>query len=79
MVMRAHRVRTEIATVPSQQAGRAITAAWLCCCCTSPLRLIPCPSYMRRMAKYMIAREFEHYHGEAINPKHLSTWERWGT
>lgn len=29
------------------------------------------------MAKYMVSGEFEHYHGEGINPKHLSTWERW--
>jgi hypothetical protein len=29
-----------------------------------------------RMAKYMVANEFQHYHGEAVNPKHLSTWER---
>jgi hypothetical protein len=29
-----------------------------------------------RMAKYMLSNEFEHYHGEAVNPKHLSTWER---
>ena len=26
--------------------------------------------------KYMLTNEFEHYHGEAINPKHLSLWER---
>ncbi|WIA41970.1 hypothetical protein OEZ86_009273 [Tetradesmus obliquus] len=30
-----------------------------------------------RMAKYMLSNEFEHYHGEAVNPKHLSTWERY--
>jgi Sugar (and other) transporter len=30
-----------------------------------------------RMAKYMLAGEWDHYHGEAINPKHLSLWERW--
>jgi MFS family permease len=30
-----------------------------------------------RMAKYMLAGEFHHYHGEGVNPKHLSTWERW--
>lgn len=24
----------------------------------------------------MLAGEFEHYHGEAVNPIHLSTWER---
>eukprot|EP00878_Enallax_costatus_P033405 GHUV01036834.1.p1 GENE.GHUV01036834.1~~GHUV01036834.1.p1 ORF type:complete len:191 (+),score=44.17 GHUV01036834.1:1454-2026(+) len=29
-----------------------------------------------RMAKYMLTDEFEHYHGEAINPKHLSLYER---
>jgi hypothetical protein len=29
-----------------------------------------------RMAKYMLTDEFEHYHGEAIAPKHLSLWER---
>jgi hypothetical protein len=29
-----------------------------------------------RMAKYMVVGEFDHYHGEAVNPKHLSTWER---
>jgi hypothetical protein len=29
------------------------------------------------MAKYMVVGEFEHYHGEAINPRHLSTWERY--
>lgn len=31
-----------------------------------------------RMAKYMLAGEFQHYHGEGINSKHLSTWERYG-
>lgn len=30
-----------------------------------------------RMAKYMLAGEFHHYHGEGVNPRHLSTWERW--
>lgn len=30
-----------------------------------------------RMAKYMLADEFQHYHGEGVNPKHLSTWERY--
>eukprot|EP00877_Chromochloris_zofingiensis_P002903 jgi/Chrzof1/12613/Cz07g01060.t1 len=29
-----------------------------------------------RMAKYMLAEEFKHYHGEAINPRYLSLWER---
>jgi hypothetical protein len=29
------------------------------------------------MAKYMVVGEFEHYHGEAVNPRHLSTWERY--
>jgi hypothetical protein len=24
----------------------------------------------------MLTGEFEHYHGEAINPRHLSLWER---
>lgn len=28
------------------------------------------------MAKYMLTQEFEHYHGEAVNPKHLSTYEK---
>jgi hypothetical protein len=28
------------------------------------------------MAKYMLVKEFEHYHGEAVNPKHLSTYEK---
>jgi hypothetical protein len=29
-----------------------------------------------RMHKYALADEFEHYHGEAVNPKHLSPFER---
>lgn len=29
-----------------------------------------------RMAKFMLADEFHHYHGEAINPKFLSMYER---
>lgn len=29
-----------------------------------------------RLHKYMLAGEFEHYHGEAINPRHLSLFER---
>jgi hypothetical protein len=24
----------------------------------------------------MLTGEFEHYHGEAVNPKHLSLWEQ---
>jgi MFS family permease len=28
-----------------------------------------------RMSKYMLAGEFEHYHGQAVAPKHLSVWE----
>jgi hypothetical protein len=28
-----------------------------------------------RMAKHMLADDFEQYRGEAINPKHLSIWE----
>jgi len=33
-----------------------------------------------RMSKYMLAGAFEHYHGEAVAPRHLSVWERraWG-
>jgi hypothetical protein len=35
-----------------------------------------------RLSKYALADEFQHYHGEAINPKYLSWWERnvakWG-
>jgi len=29
-----------------------------------------------RMAKYQLAGEFEHYHGEGVNPKHLSNYEK---
>lgn len=29
-----------------------------------------------RLAKRMLVDEFKQYHGEAINPKHLSIWER---
>ena len=29
-----------------------------------------------RMAKYMVAGEFDSYHGQAVNPKHLSLYER---
>jgi hypothetical protein len=32
----------------------------------------------RHQHKYMLAEEFEHYHGEAVNPKHLSLFERCG-
>jgi hypothetical protein len=38
----------------------------------SPLPPPPVPQH-----KYMLTGEFEHYHGEAVNPKHLSLWERW--
>jgi hypothetical protein len=33
-----------------------------------------------RMSKYMLAGEFEHYHGVAVKRRHLSFWERrvWG-
>lgn len=50
---------------PYSIATHSLTLLRLLCCCLHP-----------RMAKYMVAGEFEHYHGEAINPKHLSTWER---
>jgi hypothetical protein len=30
-----------------------------------------------RMAKYMLAGEFDSYHGQAVNVKHLSLYERW--
>ena len=30
-----------------------------------------------RMAKYMLAGEFDSYHGHAVNPKHLSLFERY--
>jgi hypothetical protein len=51
-------------------AGACVT--WLFLPDTTGLSL----DELDRMAKYMLAGEFEHYHGEGINPRHLSTWER---
>eukprot|EP00882_Tetradesmus_deserticola_P019871 GHRQ01021415.1.p1 GENE.GHRQ01021415.1~~GHRQ01021415.1.p1 ORF type:complete len:188 (+),score=64.82 GHRQ01021415.1:177-740(+) len=52
-------------------AGACVT--WLFLPDTTGLSL----DELDRMAKYMLAGEFEHYHGEGVNPRHLSTWERW--
>jgi hypothetical protein len=43
--------------------------------CLSPFPSPPPPPVPQH--KYMLTGEFEHYHGEAVNPKHLSLWERW--
>jgi MFS family permease len=51
-------------------AGACVT--WLFLPDTTGLSL----DELDRMAKYMLAGEFEHYHGEGVNPRHLSTWER---
>lgn len=34
-------------------------------------------SEIDRMHRYMLAGQLEHYHGDAVKPRHLSLWERW--
>eukprot|EP00798_Chlamydomonas_sp_ICE-L_P032550 gene32550-17267_t len=50
--------------------GIIVTTIWMAD--TTGLQL----SEYDRMQHYVLEGRFQHYHGEAINPKHLSYWER---
>lgn len=42
---------------------------------TPPLLLTT--SAPRSMSRYLLAGQYRHYHGEAVNPRYLSAYERW--
>ncbi|KAI3423024.1 hypothetical protein D9Q98_010708 [Chlorella vulgaris] len=64
-------VTTFYASAGAGVAGALLT--WLFLPDTTGLDL----SEIDRMHRYMLADKVEHYHGDAIKPRHLSLYEKW--